>query len=80
MLFAYSRKAMRRVSEQYCTGDSEETSKTETVEGYPNKLAVRLYRFFMPPATRGDGIIVSQCRKKRLGSISLRLCPFRFLH
>ena len=35
-----------RMTEQYCTGDSEETSKTETVEGYPNKTCRKALQVF----------------------------------
>ena len=34
------------MTEQYCTGDSEETSKTESVEGYPNKTCSKALQVF----------------------------------
>jgi len=34
------------MTEQYCTGDSEETSKTESAEGYPNKTCRKALQVF----------------------------------
>jgi hypothetical protein len=34
------------MTEQYCTGDSEEMSRTETVEGYPNKTCRKALQVF----------------------------------
>ncbi|MEM1590001.1 MAG: hypothetical protein QW175_06255, partial [Candidatus Bathyarchaeia archaeon] len=34
------------MTEQYCTGDSEDTQRTETVEGYPNKTCRKALSVF----------------------------------
>jgi len=34
------------MTEQYCTGDSEETSRTESAEGYPNKTCRKALQVF----------------------------------
>jgi len=43
------------MTEQYCTGDSEETQKTETAEGYPGKTC-----------RKALGVFYATCKEKGL--------------
>jgi len=67
------------MTEQYCTGDSEETSRTESAEGYPNKTCRKALSVFYATCNEKGWDYTKPMPKEKVREHVMAILPFKVL-
>jgi hypothetical protein len=67
------------MTEQYCTGDSEETSRTESAEGYPNKTCRKALSVFYATCNGKGWDYTKPMPKEKVREHVMAVLPFKVL-